>query len=126
MEIKERLFNSMIKGHCCSQTIMSLCLEDLDKENEDLIKAMTAFCVGMGEGKICGTLAAAVAALHVVDSAQATDSWQEELMNWFYDNYGDYDCCGIIGEDTRKQLSYCPKIIEETYLKLREYTLPEE
>ena len=124
MNIKERLFNSMIKGHCCSQTIMALCLEDLEKENEDLVTPMTAFCVGMGEGKICGTLAAAIAVLHVVDTKQATDSWQDEFMNWFYDQYGDYDCLGIIGEDTRKQLSVCPKIVEETYEKLREYILP--
>lgn len=126
MELKERLFNSMIKGHCCSQTIMSLCLEDLDKENEDLVIAMTAFCNGMGEGKICGTLAAAIAVLHVANTEEATDSWQDELMDWFYDSFGDYDCYGIIGDDDRKQISLCPVIIEETYLKLREYIFPEE
>ena len=125
MNIKERLFNSKIQGKCCSQIIMALCLEDLGKENEDLISAMTAFCDGMGEGKICGSLAAAVAALHVADTKKATESWQDEFMDWFYDTFGDYDCYGIIEDEEIKKISLCPKIIEDTYMKLREYILPE-
>lgn len=124
MNISERLLNAKIHRKCCSQIIMTLCLEDLEIENEELITAMTAFCDGMGEGKICGSLAAAIAALHVADTKKATDSWQDEFMDWFYDRFGDYDCFGIIEDDERKKISFCPIIVEETYMKLREYIIP--
>lgn len=126
MNTKERIHSNMLKGYCCSKTIMSLCLEDMGKVNEDLIVAMTAFCEGMGEGKICGSLAAAIAALHVADTKTATESWQDEFMDWFYDRYGDYDCEGIVGDNSIKKISLCPVIIEETYLKLKEYIVSEE
>jgi hypothetical protein len=114
-----------MKGYCCSQTIIALCLEDLGKENEDLIASMAAFCNGMGQGKICGTLAAAIAALYVADPVLAKKSAQEEVMDWFYDRFGGYDCDELIGGDEVKRLEYCPKIVLETYVKLREYIIKE-
>jgi hypothetical protein len=120
MELLERLFESKLKGHCCSQTIMALCIEDLGKENMDLITAMAAFCNGMGHGKICGTLAAAVAALYVANAAAAQDHLQDDLMDWFSDRYGGYDCFDIIHDDALKRAELCPIIVKETYQQLRD------
>lgn len=126
MDINERLINANLKGLCCSQTIMSLCLEDIGKGNEDLIKAMAAFCNGMGEGSICGTLAAAVAALYVIDGQAAEEYRQEELMSWFLERYGGYDCQDIIHNDPVKRIEMCPIIVLETYVRLREYIFDEK
>jgi hypothetical protein len=126
MDISERLINANLKGLCCSQTIMSLCLEDIGKENEDLVKAMAAFCDGMGEGRICGTLAAAVAVLYVIDEQAATEYRQEELMSWFLERYGGYDCQDIIHNDPVKRVKMCPMIVLETYVRVREYILDEQ
>ncbi|MDR1029194.1 MAG: C-GCAxxG-C-C family protein [Clostridiales Family XIII bacterium] len=120
MKLQERLFESKLKGHCCSQTIMALCIEDLGKENTDLITSMAAFCNGMGQGKICGTLAAAVAALYVADAAAAQDHLQDDLMDWFGDRYGGYDCFEIIQDDALKRIELCPGIVMETYRKLED------
>jgi hypothetical protein len=125
MEISDRIFENSLKGYCCSQVIIALCLEDLGKENEDLIDSMAAFCNGMGKGKICGTLAAAIAALHVADPVLAGESAQEEMMDWFEERFGGFDCCELIGDDPHKRLERCPKIILETYAKLREYIIKE-
>jgi hypothetical protein len=99
---------------------MALCIEDLGRENEDLIAAMAAFCNGMGQGKICGTLAAAVAALYVADASAAQGYMQDDLMEWFGDTYGGYDCFEIIHDDPVKRAELCPMIVMETYRKLQE------
>jgi hypothetical protein len=104
---------------------MALCTEDLGRENEDLIDAMAAFCNGMGHGKICGTLASAVAALYVANASAAQNYMQDELMDWFNDQYGGYDCFDIIRDDPVMCLNLCPVIVEETYTKLSELLWPE-
>ncbi|MDR2486432.1 MAG: C-GCAxxG-C-C family protein [Clostridiales Family XIII bacterium] len=125
MNIDERIFECKLKSYCCSQTIVSLCLEDMGKQNEDLVNAMAAFCGGMGRGKICGTLAAAIAILHVKDQETAKAEWQDEYMDWFEDRFGGYDCYEIIQDDPIKRIEFCPKLVLESYLKLREYILGE-
>jgi hypothetical protein len=120
MEIKERLFEEKLQGHCCSQTIMNLYLQDKGLENDGLVAAMRAFCHGMHEGKICGTLAAAVCVLYLADAEAAEASLRGELMDWFFDRYGGYDCYELIGDDDIKRMTECPVFVEETYLKLEE------
>ncbi|MDR2609981.1 MAG: C-GCAxxG-C-C family protein [Clostridiales Family XIII bacterium] len=121
-EQAERVTGKLLKGNCCSQTIMSLALEDLGKENEDLVVAMTAFCGGMGHhGEICGSLAAAVAALHVCDTQKATATWQDEFMRWFRERFGAHDCRDIVGDDKKLRASLCPRLTLETYMQLRAY-----
>ena len=121
MDINKRLLQSKLKGHCCSQTIVSLCMEDMGKEDEELVKAMAAFYNGMGKGKICGTLAAAIAVLYVSDYKAAMESNQEEYMDWFANRFGGYDCCEIIHGDPSKRMELCPKIVLEAYVNLHKY-----
>jgi C_GCAxxG_C_C family probable redox protein len=118
---EDRVLNEQLKGRCCSQIIMELALEDLGKENEELVDAMAGFCMGMGKGEICGALAAAVAALHVADTEKATESWQDEFMDWFNGRFGAYDCHDIIHNDPELRMQTCPNLVLETWLKLRTY-----
>jgi hypothetical protein len=80
----------------------------------------------MGRGKICGTLAAAVAVLNVVDPDATTNETQTEFMDWFEDQFGGYDCFEIIGDDQTLKQEVCPRIVLQTYLKLREYIFKEK
>jgi C_GCAxxG_C_C family probable redox protein len=123
-EIVERIQNEKAKGHCCSETIMSLSLKELGKENEDLMAAMTGFCAGMGRGSICGALAGAIAALHVCDTHKATSLWQDEFMDWFHAQFGAYDCRDITACDKERRDEICLKLVLETYLRLRVYISP--
>jgi hypothetical protein len=119
--LNARDFERELKDRCCSQTVASLCLEDMNKENEELITSMVAFCNDMGRGKICGALAAAVAVLNVVDPNATINEAQTGFMDWFEDQFGGYDCNEIIGEDPLLKQDVCPRIVLETYLKLRGY-----
>jgi hypothetical protein len=118
MELNERMFDLKLKGYCCSQIIIALGLEDLGKENEDLIAAMSAFCVGLEEGKLCGTLAAAVCLLFLADEHAARTELRGALMDWFYDRFGGYDCDDIVQGNEMNKISVCPGMIAETYEKV--------
>ncbi|MDR3304930.1 MAG: C-GCAxxG-C-C family protein [Clostridiales Family XIII bacterium] len=129
MDVRERIFDERLKGHCCSETIMSMCLADLgrdgadtDRANADLVRAMGAFCGGLGEGLACGTLCAAVGVLHVAceDPRTARGELQPVMMRWFFDRFGSCNCAELLDGDETRKLTHCPVFVEETYLKLRE------
>jgi C_GCAxxG_C_C family probable redox protein len=117
----ERVSDKLLRGYCCSETIMSLALEDLGKENDDLLAAMAGFCGGMGHGEVCGALAAAVAALYVCDAKEAANAWRDEFITWFQERFGALGCRALIGDDKRKQETLCPRLTTETYRQLRNY-----
>jgi hypothetical protein len=125
MDIGERIFDERLKGHCCSEQIMNMCLEDMGRDPEasrDLVKAMGAFCGGLHEGLACGTLCAALAVLWVAeeDPFKAHDELGPEMMAWFKDRFGSWDCADLLGGDDTRRMTLCPVIVEDTYLKLRD------
>ncbi|MDR2163991.1 MAG: C-GCAxxG-C-C family protein [Clostridiales Family XIII bacterium] len=118
---EERVRYALMSGLCCSQAIAKLCLEDLGKENDELVAAMKAFCDGMGEGKICGAIAAAVAMLYVSDDpVDDPVRMQRDLMDWFYDRFGGLDCEELVHDDPLRKIEFCPGCVIETYFKLRD------
>ena len=125
MDTKDRVFEGRLKGFCCSENIMNMFLEDMGRpedERRDLVKAMGAFCSGLHEGLACGTLCAAKAALFIAaeDRNIAREELGPEMMEWFRERFGSWDCADILeGDDTRRQ-TLCPIIVEDTYIKLRD------
>lgn len=113
----------MLKNHCCSQAIMDLSLDDVGREQRGHVKVMTESLNGLGKGNICGILAAAIAVLHVSDPNAAANGWQEELMDWFLDEFGGYDCKDIVCGNPLEIIRLCPGLIVKTYEKVREYIL---
>ena len=122
MDIKERILSEKLKGHCCSESIMAMFLEDAGKENDELVKAMGAFCGGMREYLVCGTLAAAVSVIFTAAESyeQARDEMRPEMMKWFLERYGTYSCADLLDGDETRKITRCPIIVEETYCKLTE------
>jgi len=121
--MKERLLVEKLRGHCCSESIMAMFLEDANRENnEELVKTMGAFCAGLGEGLVCGTLAAAISVFFIAAESreQARDELRPEMMKWFLDRYGSYSCEDLLDGDETRRITYCPIIVEETYCKLIE------
>jgi len=122
MDLKERLLLEKLNGRCCSESIMSMFLEDAGRENEDLVKAMGAACVGMKEGLVCGTLAAAISVVFISakNRTQARDELRPKIMHWFLERYGSYSCEDILDGDETRIFTYCPTVVAETYCKLIE------
>jgi len=125
MDTKELVIENKLMGYCCSESIMNMALTDMGWETEDrvaLIKATGAFCGGLHEGLACGTLCAAKAVLFLAeeDKDKAKEELGPELMQWFKERFGHWNCADILEGDMSRKLTLCPVIVEETYLKLYE------
>jgi len=125
MDVKDRVFENKLMKHCCSETIMNMALEDMGWEEEDRrapVKSMGAFCGGLHEGLACGALCAAKAALFLAekDYPTAKNESGPELMAWFNERFGHWDCHSLLEGDMSRKQTLCPVIVEDTYLKLRD------
>ncbi|MGI6732129.1 MAG: DVU_1555 family C-GCAxxG-C-C protein [Anaerovoracaceae bacterium] len=121
MDISERIFELKMKDYCCSQMIMAMGLEDLEKEeNPDLIAAMAGLCNGYWLEKTCGTLTGAICLLYLADPEEAAQSLRDELVDWFYENFESLECSELVGDNPLNKVEVCPVIIEKTYEKVQE------
>ena len=125
MDVYERVMNNKLEGHCCSESIMKMALEDIGWEEEckkALIKAMGAFCGGLHEELTCGALCAAKAVLFLVaeDKDAAKEGPGPELMAWFKERFGTWTCADILEGDMSRKQTLCPTLTRDTYIKLRD------
>ena len=125
MDIKDRVFEGKLKGFCCSENIMNMFLEDIGRapeERRDLVAAMGAFCGGLHEGLACGALCAAKSALFIAakDYATAREEFGSEMMEWFRERFGSWNCADLLEGDVMRKQTLCPIIITDTYTKLYE------
>lgn len=118
--MKDRILDLNMQGYCCSQIIMQIGLDNLGKENTDLIVAMKALCNGLQEGKLCGCLTAASCVLYLADSERAATRLNTELMEWFDDTFGALDCNDLLEGNPLNKIEKCPMIIEATCKKLED------
>ena len=127
MNTGERMFEGKLKGYCCSEIIMDMALEDMgwpEDGRRPLIRAMGAYCNGLHEGLTCGTLCAAKSVLWLAaeNSKVADSELGPEMMSWFEERFGSWNCADLLQEDftpSNKAL-VCPIIVEDTYIKLRD------
>jgi len=125
MDVKDRVIENKLNGHCCSESIMKMALEDMGWEEDAqkaLIKAMGAFCGGLQKELTCGSLCAAKAVLFIAEEERETarEVSGPELMEWFKERFGTWTCADILEGDMSRKQTLCPSLIEETYIKLRD------
>ena len=134
-EIVNRMIQLAEKKYNCSQIMMLLALEQEDRENPDLVRAMS----GLGDGcgffqETCGIMtgAASILAWHAGKGAEEEEEsakllpMLEELGDWFRQDiaakYSGTKCKEIVGDlvgtDDGKQI--CGSIIFQTFGKVNE------
>ncbi len=99
------------KGYCCSQVMIQLALDEMGRENPDLIRAASGLCMGFGDcSGPCGVYLGAAAVLGLY-TGKGTDMeeadhklplMQETLHDWFTEataQYGGIACRDILGGD---------------------------
>ncbi len=123
MDLQMAIFESKMKGHCCSQIIMDLALTEMNLDNPGLISAMKGLCNGLQLGSICGTLSAATCLFFMLDPEKAAQSMNQELADWFEETFGCLECARILEGDPLARVDTCPLIIERTYEKVVEILL---
>ena len=123
MDVKERVFEGKLKGYCCSENIMDMALEAMgwdEERRQPLVKSMGAYCGGLHEGLACGALCGAKSALWlaVEDGVRAHDELGPELMGWFRERFGSWECDDLLEGDLSRRQTLCPVIVEDTYVRL--------
>lgn len=116
-------------GFCCAQIFVLLALEDLGRDNPDLVRAAQGLCLGAGDcAGPCGALtgAALVLGLHA-GRGQAGEEPHDrlplmlaELNDWFRETvgtrHGGVSCGAITGGDcTAPDRAVCGAIVAETF-----------
>lgn len=114
--MNRRISELNMQGYCCSQIIMILGLEKIDKKNHDLVAAMSGLCNGLQIGSVCGILTAAVCFLSLQRADQST---MENFIDWFNYEYGSLGCDEILNGNPMNRREKCPVIVEETFERLK-------
>jgi hypothetical protein len=121
-------------GFCCSQILVLLALEDMDRENPDLVRAMAGLCNGLGDcSGHCGVLTGACCLLGLYAAKGAPDEEPDdrlplllsELTDWFRETaqaeFGGISCAQINGgECGRPHPERCGGLVARTYARTLE------
>lgn len=119
-------------GYCCAQILILLCLENLQRENPDLVRSAQGLCLGMGDcSGTCGILSGGVCAIGLyagkgTDYEQAEDKFPllvESFRDWFKEKataqYGGIICEDILGEKSETpKPDRCGTLLVEAYNEL--------
>jgi hypothetical protein len=140
-----------MNNKCCCNLLLTLALSDIGRENDNIVAALAEHCAdainenqlrgpgidlaptpeeeiaacAAGDGAFCGALAAAVAVLYAANDDERAADCQDELMDWFSESFGGYNCKSFANDKNIIREELCPKIILATYLRLRNYIDPD-
>ena len=129
-----RMFLLKNSGYCCTQIMLKMALEEEEKVNEDLIRAVNGLCIGIGSNqKICGVLTGGIAVLGLYAGKGSDREFPrpeysimtDEYTEWFESEFGSTDCSDIIGVCTvtsyktnENYLLKCGDILTKSYEKI--------
>lgn len=113
--MEEQVLELAAQGMCCSQIVMKLVgLDPVEKENEDILKAMGGMSYGLGKQYTCGCLIGGVGALSMHIESQADCMKAAKMLGeWFEEKYGGVTCADILGEGCPPS-TMCSQIMTDT------------
>lgn len=126
-----RMMELKARGYYCSQIMMLLTLENQDKTNDDLIRAMSGLAFGAGIGDICGALTGGACILSLYAGKGKEEEEEDsrlkgmllELGEWFRETYTEKfggTSCDVISEDGSLRNERCGGVVAATYQKVLE------
>lgn len=121
-------------GYCCSQIMLLLGLEAMNRSNPDIVRAAQGLCHGLGDcAGPCGVLTggACLLALHAGKGLDDEDADERlplllsELTDWFREtataDFGGISCAEIIGNECGKpNPQRCGGLLVQTYARIQE------
>ena len=133
MDLFDRMLELSGQGYYCAQILMLLAMETEEKENPELIRAMSGLNGGLGfQGKVCGALTGGCCVLGYFlgkgEAEEMEDPRAAELtgalVQWFEETIGkEYrgcNCREILEENPANKMQRCPQIVEAVWEKCME------
>ena len=118
------------QGFFCSQILLLLAMEQLQRENPELIRAMGGLNGGVGfSGRVCGALSGGACLISLYAGKGAADELEESQVNeliaqlaeWFQTEacgtYGGCNCTDILEGDPNNRMTRCPQLVQQTFEK---------
>jgi C_GCAxxG_C_C family probable redox protein len=120
-------------GYYCSQILLIIGLEAQEKENLELIRAMSGLNGGLGFcGKTCGALTGGACLIGLYAGKGAAEELEDSKLNdmikalveWFeheaISQYGGFDCNTILENNPMNRPARCPQLVQNTLGKVTE------
>lgn len=138
MEIMDESYFQLLKlsreEYSCSQLLLCMALENMGRENPDLVRAAGGLVAGVGHcGKLCGALTSGACLISYFAGKGSADEVEDsrlndmvaELVHWFEQTfgtkYGGIDCNDLLDNDYEaNHLQRCPEILLSTNRKIQE------
>ena len=127
-----RVAELTLKGYKCSHILLQIGLDEQQKDNPDLMRAMSGLASGMGCGLVCGALTGACCLIGLYagkggderDDHPRLQLMLDEFVDWFRDEigerYGGTDCGQIVANNPQLRGERCPALILDCVVKARE------
>jgi len=119
-DLDARVSELGLKGRCCTQIMVQLALEERNGENEQMVEAVGALCLGLFDGVVCGALTGGALAMAILAGERPDGILVAELVDWFRREYEMIDCDVFDGDDPSVQFTRCPRMVAATYMEARE------
>jgi C_GCAxxG_C_C family probable redox protein len=129
---KFRLIELAMQGFNCSQILALMVLEAQDRQNPELVRAMSGLLFGLGCGRLCGVLTGGCCVLGMYagkdSSEQNADARLPTMLSSFVEwfeceytpQYGGINCADILQDDARNKMTRCSLVVAESLEKLKE------
>jgi hypothetical protein len=116
--MNEEILQYRLKGYCCSQIITEMGLKAMGKENPDYVKASAGLCFGLGRGKDCGIVSAALCLMYLKDPEAAHNGLTDDFVDWFESVFESINCGELLEGNLLNKVEKCPMMIEASFQKL--------
>lgn len=111
LDLKKQVDGYLLRGCCCSESIVRAGLDLLGTEDETMANASAGLCLGVHAGQNCGALTGAAMLLSMFSRTTAATVMIPELVEWFDGEYGmeygSINCEDIAGEHQRHKAERC-------------------
>ena len=119
-DYENKILEYRLKGYCCSQILLQLGLDELEKDDPDLINAVKGLCGGLHAGLVCGALSGGACLLSLLSPQSAHKNMIPELVKWFFESFGSCNCAELLSENPANKIERCPVFVTKTYEKAKE------
>ena len=114
-DLDVRIGQLALEGRCCTQIMVQIALQDVGRDDPEMVEAVGALCLGLHSGDCCGALSGGALAMGLLARRPLEPALVTELAGWFHDTYGSTSCDTLLAGDPMARFTRCPAIVQATY-----------